>query len=146
MSQTQNQKKYDALLNRFLKIDNLIEENGGERMKRWLEEAANGILGQFQNHRGKTMDKFVLITMKSIFLGDVGQLNNTTNEDKVSHNNTNALETAMCISLSSDSSDEESHEEDKKSIYFCLLSIEIFGLCYFYYRPRNVHAKAIYPR
>jgi len=121
MSQTQNQKKYDALLNRFLKIDNLIEENGGERMKRWLEEAANGILGQFQNHRGKTMDKFVLITMKSIFLGDVGQLNNTTNEDKVSHNNTNALETAMCISLSSDSSDEESHEEDKKvfiSVFF----------------------------
>ncbi len=111
MSQPPNPNKYDALLNQFLKSDSLLVENESEQLKRWLEEAESNLRGQFQNHRGKTTDKFVLIAMKGIFLGNVGQINSIANEEKMEFNNTNELEAAMSVSLPSDSSDEELHEE-----------------------------------
>jgi len=91
MAQSSNQNKYDSLLNQFLNNDNTAEEQEeNDRMKQWLEEATNRLKSQFQAHRGKVTDELLL-----------------------SRGYSDELEAAMCISLSSDFSDEEGVVERK---------------------------------
>ncbi|CAF1458435.1 unnamed protein product [Rotaria magnacalcarata] len=100
MSEQSPKSKYDVLLDKFLENDSLWEENECEAMKRWLNEAENNIRTQFLNHRGDSI-----------------RSSNLSKKDPVSNNTADHDSTAMCISLPSDSSDDDSpieHEQVKK--------------------------------
>jgi hypothetical protein len=111
MSQPPNQKKYDLLLNQFLKKDNLLGESESEQMKLWLEEAASELRSEFRYHRGEITYKIVFIAVKYNCLGIDGKHDTVANQDKKSSKYADQMETAMCVSLPSDSSDEESNKE-----------------------------------
>ncbi|CAF3411983.1 unnamed protein product [Rotaria sp. Silwood2] len=66
-------------------------------MERWLNEAESNIRVRFQSHRGNAL-----------------QRNSFKNKDEASPNTANHLETAMCISLPSDSSDDDSSPKNKQ--------------------------------
>ena len=146
MSQVPRQNKYDDLLKQFLKSNNSIEEGESERMKRWLDEAADSVRNQFQNHRGKKTNEIILIGINYMhnFSGNVEHITSIEDKSKLWCNDTNGLEAAMCVSLPSDSSDEELHEGNEVELIPCHFN-KIFEQCCFYYRQRNVHATAIVP-
>ena len=117
MSQSTNPDKYGDLLNKFLEGDNQWEKNDSEQMERWLNEATNNIRSRFQSHRGKTMSKCLLFTRKCVYLGDLLQSSDHRNEDEVFSNYTNHLEAAMCVSLPSDSSDDDEPPQKNEKVF-----------------------------
>lgn len=132
MSQLPSQNKYDDLLNQFLKSNNSIEKEESERMKRWLDEAAESVRSQFQNHRGKKTNEIILIAIKYMhhFLGNVEHITSIENKSKLLCDDTNELEVAMRVSLPSDSSDEELHEKNEVVLILCSFN-KIFEPCFF---------------
>lgn len=61
MSESPYQKKYDTLLNLFLKNNDSIEKDEREHMQQWLEDAANKLRSQFQQYRGETTNKLFIL-------------------------------------------------------------------------------------
>ncbi len=59
------------------------------------------------------INKFVRVRIKCIYLGNNKKINTDVNEIKSSSNYSDEIEAAMCVSLSSDSSDEEDTYEKK---------------------------------
>jgi hypothetical protein len=113
MAQSPNQNKYDFLLNQFISNENPMEKDEKDQMKQWLEEATNRVRSQFQIHRGEMINKLVRVRIKCIYLGHDKIINTVANEIKSLSDYSAELEGAMCVSLPSDSSDEEVTDEKK---------------------------------
>jgi hypothetical protein len=113
MAQPPNQNKYDFLLNQFISNENPMEKDEKDQMKQWLEEATNRVQSQFQIHRGEIINKLVRVLIKCIYLGNDKKINTVANEIKSSSDYSTELEATMCVSLPSDSSDEEGADEKK---------------------------------
>ena len=121
MSRSTDQSKYDSLLNEFLQNDNLLEGKEDENLKRWLEEATNGIRSQFQEHRSMAADEFAMPVIEYDSLDTVARNVEYQHEDNERTGDIDELEAAMCVSLPSDSSDDEPlqmHEGVLSSLFY----------------------------
>lgn len=107
MAHSSNQNKYDSLLNQFLNNDNSVEKDESDQMQEWLEEASNRLRNQFEVYRGKITNKSDKVRIRCIYLDNDTKIKHDAKEIELSRNNSDELEMAMCVSLPSDSSDED---------------------------------------
>ena len=115
MSIPHKQNKYDALLEQFMKTNDVCEEPDTKQMEQWLDQATNSVRGRFRHYRGlSTTDLIDPVNRIYVCSECKKQQSDDENDVRVLSNGKDHLETAMCLSLPEDSSDDDSlHEQDK---------------------------------
>ena len=132
MSIPPNQNKYDALLDQFMKIDDVREESDKKQMEQWLHQATNSVRGRFRHYRGlSTTDVIDAVNRIHVCSESEKQQSDDENDVRVLSNGKDHLATAMCLSLPEDSSGDDSlHEEEKvikRSLFSMIISDTLVG-------------------